>query len=400
MTEASRSKLSWRIMAPVAVFAMFQSAFMAFSTILADLAKVFPDVSPTYLQSILTVPSLMTIPVSLLVGVLASYVRKKTLVLFALVCEVAGGCIPLLAHGSVAVLMVSSAIIGIGQGFLISISSAILAEHFDGRAKGWAMGFRQAATSIGVAGLTVLTGFLCELAWWKSYFVYLLVIPVLILTAVMLPKGGLDVRLVGKGLGLAGLRRVFRPGMIYWCVMQFFLGCFSFAFYLNISISIGAKGLGGASVIGLTTAWSSLVTIVIALGFGAVLKLFRKFTVAAGLLFYVASFGIIVGASGLATVIVGGILFGIASGIQLPGSTQFLTDTVDSEAGTMALAAANASTSLGIALSPVIINAFAGLLGPIDGTRGILVAAVGFTLLLVVEIVYEIVFGDKHKHRA
>ena len=98
---------------------------MAFSTVLADIAKVFPNESPTFLQTILTVPSLMSIPISLLAGVLASYISKKTLVVFALVSEIIGGCIPLLAHSSVAVLLLSSALIGVGQGFLISISSAI-----------------------------------------------------------------------------------------------------------------------------------------------------------------------------------------------------------------------------------------------------------------------------------
>ena len=400
MAEVSRNKINWRIMAPVAVFALFQSAFMAFSTILADIAKVFPDVPPTFLQTILTVPSLMSIPISLLVGVLASYVTKKTLVIFALACEIAGGCIPLLAHSSVAVLLVSSAFIGIGQGFLISISSAILAEHFDGHTKGWAMGFRQAATSIGVTGLTLLTGFLCELAWWKAYFVYLLVIPVLILTAVMLPRGGLDRRLVGKGLGLSGLKRVFTPGMLYWCVMLFFLGCFSYAFYLNISMTIEAKGLGGSSVVGLATAWSSLLTIFVAVGFGVILRTFKKFTMAAGMLLFGAAYLIIFRASSLAMVTFGCIIYGIATGIQMPGSAQFLTEAVDRESSTMALAVSNAAISLGIALSPVLVNALAALFGPINGTTGMLAAAIGYAALLAVEIAYELLSGDKTKRPA
>jgi MFS family permease len=397
MAEASRNKLSWRIMAPVAIFAIFQSAFMAFSTVLADIAKVFPNESPTFLQTILTVPSLMSIPISLLAGVLASYITKKSLVIFALICELIGGCIPLLAHGSVAILLLSSAFIGIGQGFLISISSAILAERFDGSTKGWAMGFRQAATSIGITGLTVLTGFLCELAWWKSYFVYLLVIPILILTVIMLPKGGLDARLLGKGLGLTGLKRVFTPGMIYWCVMLFFLGCFSFAFYLNVGMSITSKNLGGASAIGLATAWSSLLTIVVAMGFGVVLKTFRKFTMAAGMLFFAAAYLIIFGATSLVTMTIGGIVYGIATGIQMPGSAQFLTETVDRESSTMALAVSNACISLGITLSPVIVNALAAMFGPIDGTTGMLAAAIGYGVLLVAEIVYELLSGKPRR---
>ena len=162
------------------------------------------------------------------------------------------------------------------------------------------MGFRQAATSIGIAGLTILTGFLCELAWWKAYFVYLLVIPILILTRPHAAEGRPGQETGGeKGLGLAGLKRVFTPGMVYWSVLSFFLGCFSFAYYLNVGMSITAKGLGGASVIGLATAWGSLLTIVIAVGFGVVLKAFGKFTMAVGLLLFAVSYFIIFGASSL-----------------------------------------------------------------------------------------------------
>jgi MFS family permease len=378
-------------MAPVAVFATFQSAFMTFSTVMADIAKVFPHESTTVLQMILTVPSLMSIPISLLVGILASYIYKKHLVIFALICEIIGGCIPLATHSSVAVLLVSSAFIGIGQGFLISISSAILAEHFDGNTRGWAMGLRQAATSIGTACLTVLTGFLCEIAWWKAYFIFLLVIPVLILTLILLPKGNLDAKLLGKGLGLSGLKRVFTPGAVYWCVMAFFLGCFSYSFYLNIGMSIASKGLGGSAVVGLATAWGSVLTILVAVGFGFILRTFRKFTMALGMLVFAAAFLILYGAADLTAIIIGGIINGIATGIQMPGSMQFLTESVDREASTMALAASNAGTSLGITLSPVIVNAFSGLLGPVNGTTSMAVAAGGYMILFVNEIVRELV---------
>jgi MFS family permease len=393
MAETSRNTLNWKIMAPVAVFATFQSAFMTFSTVMADIAKAFPNESTTVLQMILTVPSLMSIPVSLLVGILASYIQKKQLVIFALICELIGGCIPLAVHSTVSVLLVSSAFIGIGQGFLISISSALLAEHFDGNTRGWAMGLRQAAASIGTTGLTVLTGFLCEMAWWKAYFIYLLVIPILILTVILLPKGNLDSKLVGKGVGLKGLKRVFTPGAVYWCVMAFFLGCFSYSFYLNIGMSIASKGLGGSSVVGLATAWGSVLTIVVAVGFGFILRLFKRFTMALGMLVFAAAFVTLFGAVNLTAIIIGGIINGVATGIQMPGSMQFLTESVDREASTMALAASNASTSLGITLSPLIVNAFSGLFGPINGTTGMIIAAGGYMIMLAVEVVRELAFN-------
>jgi MFS family permease len=94
---------------------------------------------------------------------------------------------------------------------------------------------------------------------------------------------------------------------------------------------------------------------------------------------------------------IGGIVYGIATGIQMPGSAQFLTETVDRESSTMALAVSNACISLGITLSPVIVNALAAMFGPIDGTTGMLAAAIGYGVLLVAEIVYELLSGKPRR---
>ncbi|SHH86698.1 Predicted arabinose efflux permease, MFS family [Sporobacter termitidis DSM 10068] len=394
MSEVSRNKMNWKIMIPVMLFAIFQSAFMAFSSVLADIVKVFPDASPTLVQMILTVPSAMTIPVSIIVGLLASYITKKNLVLFSLVCELIGGLLPLLAHKSIGALIASSAFIGVGQGFLISIATAILAEHFDGNTRGWAMGLKQAASSVGIAGLTVLTGFLAASVWYNAYFVYLIVIPIAVLVVFLLPRGHKDVKLVGKGVGLRGIRRVFTPSMIYTNILLFFLGTFNFAFYTNIGLSITSKGLGDASAIGLATAWNSLLTIVIGIGFGIILRLFKKFTLASCMIISAIAYFVLAGAPNLSLIVVGGILYGIGAGIQMPGTVYYITESVDPEASTLAIGISMVMVSLGITLSPVIVNAFAGR---IDGTSGLTVAAIAYAVMFVIEVIREAAFNKKSR---
>ena len=62
--------INWKVMIPVMLFVMFQSAFNSFSSVLADIAQVFPDAPTTLVQMILTIPSLISIPMGLLAGVL------------------------------------------------------------------------------------------------------------------------------------------------------------------------------------------------------------------------------------------------------------------------------------------------------------------------------------------
>ncbi len=245
--------------------------------------------------------------------------------------------------------------------------------------------------------MTVVIGFLARGAWYNTYYVYLLIVPILILTAIMLPKGKKDVKILGKGVGSEGAKRVFSPSMIYLCIFYFFLGAFSFAFYTNVGMSIISKGLGDSSVVGLTTAWNSVLTIVIGIGFGVVLRMFKKFTLMSSLIITAVAYLIMVVGQNLWAITLGCILYGVGQGIQMPASVFYITEAVDSESSTMAIGISMAMTALGITLSPVVVNAFAAISGPLDGTTGLMVAGVAYGVLSAVELIRESVFNKYSK---
>lgn len=385
--------LNWKIMFPILLVAVFQSVFNAFSSVLADIAVYFPDVSTSLIQSIITIPSLMSIPTSILAGILASYVTKKNLAIFALGSELVGGMIPVFLHNSIYALIASSVFIGIGQGFLISIASALVAEHFTGNERGAAMGIKQAASSVGIAALTVLTGYLALSGWYKAYYVYLFVIAIIILVILLLPKGNLDVKLVGSGVGSGGLKKVFTPGMIFYAILFFFVGAVNIAFYTNIAMSIMEKNLGDSSAIGVATAWNSLLTIVIGLIFGLILRMFKKYTFAIAMLIVGISYIVIILAPNLTMVAIGGVIYGIGSGIQMPSSVYYVAESVPAEASALAMAITMATLSLGITLSPAILNSIAGIFGKVSASSALTVAAVGYFILVIVEIIRELSFN-------
>ncbi|MDR2741997.1 MAG: MFS transporter [Treponema sp.] len=391
--ENTSERLNWRVVIPILLFVIFNSAFNAFSSVIAEIAKVFPDSPPTLIQTILTIPSLISIPVSLLSGILASYITKKQLVVFALSCELAGGLVPVFAHNTIYALFVSSTLIGIGQGFLISVGGAIVAQNFSGVHRGTVMGFKQAASSIGIAGFTILTGYLSTSGWYKAYFVYLLVIPVIVLTIILLPKGQKDVKLVGKGVGLSGLVKVFTPGMIYLCIMCFFLGLFNFAFYLNIGMSITTKGLGDSSAIGMATSFNPVLTIVIGVLFGGLIRMTKKFTLALAMIILAVAYFLLTSAQSLTVIAIGGAIFGIGAGIQQASSIYYIMESVEKNASALAIAIAVTFISLGVSSSPIIVNSIAGLFGDVNGTSGLMIAAVAYLIMFGIECLREAFFN-------
>ncbi|MDR1905100.1 MAG: MFS transporter [Treponema sp.] len=391
--ENTSERLNWKVVIPILLFVVFQSAFNSFSSVIAEIAKAFPDSPPTLIQTIITIPSLITIPISLLSGILASYITKKRLVVFGLSCELAGGLIPVFAHNTIYAVFVSSTFIGIGQGFLISSAGAIIAQNFSGVQRGTVMGFNQVASSLGITGLTILTGYLSTLGWYNAYFVYLFVIPIMALTIIFLPKGQKDVKLVGKGVGLSGLSKVFTPGMIYLSILCFFLGSFNFAFYTNIGMSITAKGLGDSSAIGMATSLNPILTVVIGLLFGALIRITKKFTLALAAIILSSAFFVLTSAQSLTVIAVGGAIFGIGAGIQQASAIYYVMESVEKNASALAIAVAITFISLGVSSSPVIVNSIAGLFGDVNGTNGLMVAAAAYLVMFGIECLRELFFN-------
>ena len=276
---------------------------------------------------------------------------------------------------------------------MISIASSIVGENFTGMTNGTAMGLKQAASSVGIAILTVATGYLATSAWYHAYYIYFLIIPIFVLTALLLPRGKKDVRLVGNGT--AGISKVFTSGCIYYSILSFFMTVCNFAFYTNVGMSITSKALGDASAIGVATAWNSMITIIVGLIFGYICKAFKRFTLASALIIQCVAFFMLAFAPSLGVITVGGMIYGLGAGIQMIAACYYILESVDQDAGTMAISVAMTLTSLGVTFSPVIINAIAPLFGQLDGTTGLYIAGTGFLILFIIEMVYSVIFNKQ-----
>lgn len=383
--------IDWKIMIPIMLFTIFNSAFNAFSPILVEIQNAFPEASVTMVQMLMTLPSLMSIPMGLFAGVLCSYFYKKDLVLASMVFMLVGGILPLFVHGTILSPVIASLLIGIGQGLMINVAIAITAEFFPGEATGTAMGLKQAAGSIGIAALTIATGFLARSAWYHAYAVYLLLIPVFVLTVIFLPRGKKDIKLVSKETGFSGITEMLSVKYIWYVLMCCLGTVFSFAFYTNIAMSIINNGLGDAASVGVATAWNSVITIVIGIIFGYLLKGFKRFAFVVAFVLQAVSYFMIAGASGLTVVAIAGMIYGFGNGIQMIAGNVFIADVVPQKTYSMAISIAMALISVSITLSPVIINGMVGIAGmQMNGSDGLFVAGIAFVVIAVLDCLFAL----------
>ena len=97
--------------------------------------------------------------------------------------------------------VLSFVLIGIGQGFFMPTSNAIIGELFDGNTRGAFMGVKNGVSAFMRSGLTLLAGFLGVAYWYKAYYIFVIMIPLIALFMWKTPSGEVGEKVVGKGAG-------------------------------------------------------------------------------------------------------------------------------------------------------------------------------------------------------
>lgn len=146
---------------------------LAVSPILGDLTKIFPKATDLDIQMLTSLPSLLIIPFILLGGKLTEkvdYVRvlKVGLWLFA-----ASGILYLISD-RMWQLIVVSALLGIGSGLIIPLSTGLVSKYFVGTYRVKQFGLSSAITNFTLVIATAVTGYLAEVSWHLPFLVYLL----------------------------------------------------------------------------------------------------------------------------------------------------------------------------------------------------------------------------------
>lgn len=356
-------------------------SYLGLSPVLADIAAAFPAVGVTRVQMLITLPSLMTLALSLVAGRLTRYIYKRHLILFALGCYLAGGLLPLLYHGSVGFLLLCSGILGVGCGILVPITASIICDYYEGDERNQMMGLQGAAIAVGGMVFTLAGGTAASsLGWQKAYLIYLLLVPCSIAIFCLLPKGKLEGQEAGgKQSGLFGrIWFLCGIGCLYYICQNIF--------NTNIAMYMKEQGIGAAQEASLATAVYNFAGIFGGLLLGKIMKICQKYVVP--LAFGLTAVGMLLTFIGraLPLALLGGLFVGFSFSVVTAAGNCLVSDRTAASQRSMGLACLSASNNIGNTLSPVVVNAAAGLLGPAIQVK-FLLAAVVLVLLAVVTVI-------------
>lgn len=157
---------------------------LAISPILDDLQRAFPKVSEFELQMLESLPSLIIIPFILLSGKLSLHTPIRKLVIWGLIIFTFSSIIYLLPIG-INLMLVNSALLGVGAGMIIPFTTGLIAHYFSGSKRTQQLGIISGISNLSLVLATAIAGYLANIEWHLSFLVYSISIVSLILTSRM-----------------------------------------------------------------------------------------------------------------------------------------------------------------------------------------------------------------------
>ena len=155
---------------------------LAVSPILGELSTIFPHATELDIQMLTSLPSLLIIPFVLLAGKLAEKRDFIRLLRVGLWLFAASGVLYLFSS-RMWQLMAVSALLGIGAGLIIPLSTGLISRYFTGEYRFRQFGYSSAITNMTLVVATAVTGYLAEVHWRLPFAVYLLPLISLVLSA-------------------------------------------------------------------------------------------------------------------------------------------------------------------------------------------------------------------------
>ena len=147
----------------------------------------FSDASQLEVQLVVCMPALFIVITNMFFGRLASRFGARTLTMAGLALYTVGGAAAGLFNSIWAVL-VMRALVGVGVGIIMPLSTGLLTYYFAPEKREGLMGLSSAANQLGGVVATLLAGVLANISWRLSFLVYLMGLISIVLCLIFMPN--------------------------------------------------------------------------------------------------------------------------------------------------------------------------------------------------------------------
>ena len=253
--------------------------------ILGILNEKYQQYGTGMVQQLQTMPYLMLIVGSLLVGWLTTRISKKKIVITGLIVIGICGMLPFFLENFL-ILVMTRLLIGFGFGIVGPMNTAIITEFFPPEERASYMGLHVVGMGIGTMIGNLIGGILAGIGYRSFYLVYLIAFLaaagikiVLIETPPVMDETSSDMKL---------------NKMVYVISLASFVHTlFINAYNTNIGIYILQNITDNPSVTGVVTAVNSAFALLVGMFFGKISGVLKEYTLAFSILAAAAGYGVI-----------------------------------------------------------------------------------------------------------
>lgn len=354
---------------------------LAVSPISEKLQTIFPETTQLDIQMLTTLPSFFIIPFILLAGFISERVGYIKLLYVGLWLYLLSGLLYFLCT-SMKELIFVSALLGIGAGIIIPLSTSLVSKFFSGEQRTRQFGYVSALTNITLVVATALTGYLADIQWRLPFVVYLLpVVSIMLVSSIRGSESAISARHESHDAHSVNAYVNYR-GLLKYMLFYLLITYLVMAVSINLPFLLGEYGYDS----GVTGVVTSVFFISMMLpGFfinriisvlGRAILLFALLLIGLGLLDIFFN-------SSLPYIILGCIAVGVGYGIAQPYIYDMTAELASPQKTTYAMALVMTMNYVAILVSPFAVD----WLQSVFGVKGesfpfILNAAVAFLALM------------------
>lgn len=149
--------------------------------------EYFSGVNGLFIQLIISMPALFIAITNLFFTGLTKKFRARTLLMAGLALYVVGGCAAGL-FSNIALVLVCRALVGVGVGIIMPLSTGLIAYYFSREKQDMMMGYSSALNMMGGVVATLIAGGLAQISWRFAFLVYMLGLISVVLCLLWMPN--------------------------------------------------------------------------------------------------------------------------------------------------------------------------------------------------------------------
>jgi predicted MFS family arabinose efflux permease len=254
------------------------------------ISKEFPEVSPTHVGLLTTIPSLFVILGVLIANQLELRIGKKRTILIGIGLVSLAGIFPALKHDIFSLLFLSRCFFGLGIGLFNRLIIQMISDLYqdDPGRKATVIGLESAFEGLGGVCLTFLVGQLLKINWNTSFLIYALALPIFLAFLFFVPNDKKQIEGRKAGQNTTGsnspndggaYRQIVGYGILLFVIVTIFIN-----YNIQVTPLIIEKHIGNATIGSNNLAFIGLGAFIAGFTFGRVFRLLKDYIMPVALL--------------------------------------------------------------------------------------------------------------------